>query len=365
MFGAIIIKEDEMGMLRPQILEATCRNCGECTGACPEINICSKKLPIKTLALYTKNAHDRETCASGGVATTFSRALISDHGIVFGAGFDTTGKPIYKKAKKMNELEEFKGSKYVSVFPGMIYRDIQNALNAGEKCLYIGTPCCVAGLKTFLHKEYDNLITVDFICHGTPPFTYLEDHFAANSIKNYSCVSFRGKRDFFLTAYEKCGRIPLYSKKWDEDLYFFSYLQSLIHKEVCYSCKYACQKRVSDISIGDFWGIQKGALNGYKGKISVALINSVKGGDFFRNISQDFFIEEHSVDEVMQGNIQLQRPSERHTDRLLFSEEYKKHKNFLKAIKNTSIPYMVKKNMIRNRILKIPRMIKYSKVKRV
>lgn len=357
--GAVTVKEDDLGVLVPEIKEDKCIDCKKCTRVCPMLNEVEKAQPKQAYALYTKDAADRKTCASGGVATTFSRWVIGQGGVVFGSGFDQQSTPVFKKATKTEQLEEFKGSKYVYVFPGLIYRDVLKELKEGKLCLFVGTPCQVDGLKRFLNKDYDNLVTVDLICHGTPPFSYLKEWLEYKGV-DYNAYSvkpeFRGRKDYFLTVRNEDDKI-LYSKRINEDVYFESFMSGLISRQSCYSCEYATEKRVSDITIGDFWRIEKGALDGYKGKISVALINTERGENFLKELSDKFVFEKREVKEAVDGNAQLRCPSRVHTERAEFLKGYIAEKSFVKAIKKTSVVRAVTLSCIKNKVLKIPRFI--------
>lgn len=359
-FNAIEIETDSLGALTPIINSDKCKKCGKCMKACPVINKPTEHKAKEAIALYTKNSKDKN-CSSGGVATTISRKIIQTGGVVFGTGFSDDGTPIYKKATLEEQLEEFKGSKYVYCFPGKVYCDVKRELQNGKTCLFIGTPCHVAGLKGYLEKEYENLITIDLICHGTPPYAYLKEYIHSLGIPENSVgkVAFRGEKDYYLTVYDKQFK-EVYSKKQEEDIYFHSFMNGLILRDTCRKCSYTKAARGSDITIGDFWGISKDALNGYKGKISVALPNTVKGINILENYKDCFHMETRSLEEAVLGNAQLRRPSLAHTDTELFKKEYMRTESFMKAISATNIKRETRKNAILNKVLKIPRIIKHS-----
>lgn len=357
-FNAISLIVDENGMLRPIIDKEKCIQCGMCSKACPEKDDPKLNMIKKAYALYSKDPNDSKNCASAGVATTFYKYIIKAGGSVVGAGFDNEQKPILKVAKNIDAIDEFKGSKYVYVFPNTIYRDIKLLLSENEKCLFVGTPCQVAGLKKFLGKEYANLITVDLICHGTPPFDFLREHLLnVSQKKKITKYSFRGDDGWNLRI-ESEGKV-IYKKSQTEDVYFTSFLKGLIHREVCYNCKYACKQRVSDITIGDFWGLSSDALNKYKGKVSVSLINTRKGQEFFDSVSDSFVFEERDIQEALNGNAQLNRPSIKHQQHDEFLKQYTNYMDFDEAIKHINILKEIKKNKIRNIVLKYPRKLKY------
>lgn len=357
-FDAIEVKEDSLGMLRPYIRDDLCRNCGRCTQVCPGVTEIKGEKPSIALALYTNNLEDRRTCSSGGVATTLSRTVIDNGGCVFGAGYDK-GNVLFKKATTQDELEEFKGSKYVFSNPGLIYREVEKELKAGKFCMFIGTPCQVDGLKHYLGKAYDNLITIDLICHGTPPYKYLEEHMKSivNDVTNI-IPKFRGEDEMRLKLVMCDNNNVCYVKRYDEDIYFHAFLNGIIHREPCYKCRYANIDRVSDITIGDFWGLDKNALGGYDGRISVALLNTQAGKEFFHINEGLFSVEVRKVEEAVSGNAQLRKPSVQHKNRKVFCDEYIKSGSFIKAASKSGIIKEVKHNIIWNRIMFVPRRCK-------
>lgn len=355
--NAIDLIEDNQGMERPQINNNKCIKCGLCEQVCPEIHEVKKQKPLYTIALYTKNKFDQSTCASGGVATTFYKYFWKFGGKVFGVGVNGI-KPILKEAKTKDDLESFKGSKYVYASPQNIYRIIKTRLIEGYECIFIGTPCQVAGLKSFLQKEYSNLYLIDLVCHGTPPFSVFEKYLKVllkdNKVSKYSfrCGNRSGLR---LEAEEEI----LYDKVTDEDYYYYAFIKGALHREICYNCKYAECNRVSDITIGDFWGLDEEALNRYRGNKSLMLINTEKGEKIFEYVKENFVYEYRTLDEAIKGNAQLSRPSKRDKSRDKFLEEYIKSGDMMSSIKKCGIEKAVKRNRIRNKVLYFPRKIKY------
>ena len=363
-FHAIQLYKDDLGCIYPQIDEKLCRNCGRCAGVCPILQPPTRQYPLEAKALYTKDESDRKTCASGGVATTLYRAVLKKGGAVFGTGFDENGMPGLTHVKAESDLEKAKGSKYVYAFPNMIYYEVEMQLKKGKQCLFIGTPCQVAGLKAFLKKEWDSLVTIDLICHGTPPQEYLQQHLHSKTNgKSFVSVKFRGAQGFLLLARDEMGN-SVYSKNFEEDEYFISFLQSLTYRENCYTCTFACEERVGDLTIGDFWGIAKDAMNGYKGRISVALLNTEKGRTFLQENEDLFIMETRTVEEAITGNGQLRHPAKPHSKRDVFTQVYQQTGDFQKAVDAAGITDTVKKACVKNRILKIPRWIKHKLLKK-
>lgn len=359
-FNAIEFKKNSLSEIKPAINTEKCRGCERCKKVCPVLNKPSFYRAKTALALYTKHKYYRETCASGGVATTLGKAVIEEDGVVFGAAV-IGGKCKFISVETVDDLELLKGSKYVYCSPELIYREVLKSLKSKRICLFIGTPCQVAGLKNYIGKEYCNLILIDLICHGTPPFDYLKqhlDHKLGRSIR-VERITFRGSNDFYLCAYDNKSNC-LYRKKQNEDEYFTSFMKGIIFQNNCYNCQYAIPKRVSDITIGDFWGLEKTALNGYQGKKSVALLNTPKGETFIKKHLNLFIYEYRDPQEAINGNDQLRHPSDSSHSRIKFIQFYTQTNDFEKSIKQIGVVSLTRKNVIVNRVLFIPRLIKHK-----
>lgn len=345
---------DEFAVKHAYIDENLCVDCGLCKTVCPVNNRPSFSMPQKAIAAYTKDENDKKTVSSGGMATAIYKKIIGDGGI----GYGVTAKRDHAEFIRIESVADadlLKGSKYVEAEVGDVYKSVKQYLSSGKKCVFIGTPCQVAGLKNYLGKEYENFYSIDLICHGVPPKEYLSEYLK-NKLSNACNITFRGKRDYYFSAYDANDKI-IYSKKCDEDPYFNVFLNGISLRENCYSCAYAKAERVSDLTIGDFWGIGKDALNGYKGKISLMLINTEKGNVLFNEISPLITYEERSVLEAVNGNAQLRRPSLKSPLRNDFLTAYQT-RGFIYALTVTGINKKCKRNLIRNRIMFFPRKIK-------
>lgn len=322
--NAINIVEDNYGRTIPHIDENKCIDCNICRKICPVSNAVQLNEPNECYAIWTKNDEDRINCASGGISTGIARFFIRNHGVVFGAAFDDNLNLEIEMAQTEEELIKFRGSKYTQCSTGYSYRQVKEQLALGKEVLYVGTPCQIAGLYAFLQKPQVNLYTIDIICHGTPPLKYLKQYcekkFPENNISN---VTFRGENNYQFCAYE--GNKLIYKKPSYLDSYFHAFLNGLTFRENCYSCKYAARERCSDLTIGDFWGIDKEKMdNQYEGRISVLLQNSDKGKALIDKVKDEFVIEKGDIEEAIKGNHQLQKPSLKHKERKRFLKIYEK-----------------------------------------
>lgn len=347
--NAISCGEDKLGKTIPAIDENKCINCGLCKKVCPQNNPFSKMKPQKCYALWTNNLDDKKMSSSGGVQSGFSRYIIENGGVVFGAAFDKNMNLLHMSAETTEEALKFRGSKYVSSYTGMTFREAREYLDKGKLVLYVGTPCQIDGLKNYLRKDYENLITVDLICHGTPPIKYLKEYAQEVCGELPDKASFRGQYDFEMVFYKNDD--ITYRKMSGADCYFTAFLQGLTYRDNCYECPYARIERCSDITIGDFWEIDRSTLkNKYRGRISAALINTARGADFFDKVKERFVFEEREIGEAVRGNGNLSFPSRAHTDRDWFVDNYKKY-GFCKAVKTPGIIKSVNKYRLKNNIV--------------
>lgn len=359
---AITMTENEWGYIHPVVDEKRCTHCGACVRMCPEHYRPNLNVPTECYAMYSPYKEDLIS-SSGGAATILGRCIIQKSGVVFGTVYDKDGTLVYDLSRTEFGLGKFRGSKYVYAYPGTVYRQIQELLFQGIPCLFVGTPCHVAGLRTFLKKDWSDLYTVDLICHGTPPMTYLRQH-----IKNVTCgrhvskVAFRGKYNYYFSAYEGDQRI--YLKRANEDTYFSIFMNSLAFRESCYQCAYAQPQRVGDLTIGDFWGLGTDALGGYPGKTSVILVNTEKGKSMLSWIQDVAVVEQRTVQEAIQCNHQLSFPTTRPPQREVFLSAYL-HGGFSEAVRHTDIPNKIRKAKLRNILVGIPRYIRSRITQRI
>lgn len=319
--NSIIVSEDYMGKIIPKIDGQKCVDCGLCEEACP-VNRNSKfHKTLGCYAAYTKNALDRVECASGGLASAFARKIFERNGIIVGAVYEN-GMLKQKLLSEKDNWELIKGSKYVQSYVDMSYRDVKKALVANISVVYIGTPCQIDGLYGFLDNDYSNLLTVDLICHGTPPMRYLREYCSSKCEgKDFEKISFRGRYDNQLVIYGKNS--VLYRESSKKDVYYRAFLGGLIQRDNCYECPYSRVERIADITIGDFWGFDWSTSKLPKtDKISVMLIQTEKGLRFFDELKEKLYWEERSMVEVVKGNMQLCQPLKSHRDRNVFLKNY-------------------------------------------
>lgn len=345
----------------------SCKNCNLCHKVCPEISDVQLFVPLKVYAAWVKDNLDYKTTSSGGIATLVSRWIIKNNGIVYGAGV-VENEIKHIRIDNQIDLDLIKGSKYVqSSF--QIYKDLTIDLKNNKKVLVIGTPCQIAAIKNYV-PDYlsENLYLIDLVCHGVPSQKifnqYLKELLMGSLSKNLD-IRFRSKDTLFaelLLLVDKTTGEILYRSKWQKDYYFRAFMMGLIFRENCYTCKYAKPKRVGDLTLCDFWGIKQFSL-GLKlpQNVSGILVNNQKGRYMFEEISDKCFYEERTLEELVEGNSNLQAASKKHKDYNSFWDNIEKGKSFLFSAAKTSLKHEIFKAKILE-LLKIPyRLIKYKK----
>lgn len=317
----IEMREDELGHIYPSINSVECINCELCKKVCPANEDVEFKFPIEAYAAWSNDEVDRKSSTSGGVASVFSSYVINNQGVVFGVKFNDNLKAQHCVAQNIEQVKAFKGSKYVHSMIGDTYKQAKSFLDNNKKVLFIGTPCQIAGLLNFLGKPYENLITVDLVCHGVPPNKLLTEHIKEieqKFNKKSTNISFRNRNNesgFCFTLYNNDD--IFYKKGLNNDLYYLGFLKGLFFRNSCYSCKYATNQRVSDVTIGDFWGLGKKIPFDYyiQGGVSLILTNTDKGKAFLEECKDQLLLVKRPLEEAFAGNSQLNYPSRGHKNR--------------------------------------------------
>lgn len=319
--GAITFQENDEGFLYPFLDKSKCIECGMCKKVCPYETQSDYQFPIKTFAAqYKKNKQLLLDSSSGGAFIGIANKILDDGGYIVGCVFNKELKAEHILSNNKEEIKRMQGSKYVQSNMGNIYSKIKEKLLLNKKILFSGTPCQVDGLKKYLQKEYENLITIDLICHGVPSPRLLEEFKLSFYQKKGTIedLKFRDKRKngwcsqgtIQYRKNKKIKRIKI--SPYNNSYYYYYYLKNSVSRYSCYTCKYANPKRVSDITIGDYWNIQDILPNiNYKDGVSAILINTLKGKKLMENIKNDFNFYETEIEDVIKGNDNLKHPSDK------------------------------------------------------
>ena len=314
--AAIMMKSDASGFMYPSITQEACVNCGICAKVCPVNHPVKLELPHSCYAVTVDNEEELLSCSSGGAATAISKHVIREGGVVFGCSGEDPRNVCHIRVGKIEDLYKLKGSKYVQSDLSETFQQVKEDLLHLPKVLFVGTPCQVAGLKSFLRRDYVNLLTIDLVCHGVPSQKMLTDNLNRYSGEDgVAQVSFRRKnvrlnlpRIEFGWEYKGLDRQNTIFKPYNKDYYMFGFLRCLIFRENCYICAYARNERVGDLTLCDFWGLQPDA--GFEtGKgVSAVLVNSEKGVLFFNAVKDEIIWKERQVSEATKWNEQLNHP---------------------------------------------------------
>lgn len=382
----IKLEEDSEGFLYPKVNQDSCSNCGLCEKVCPIISPYDKRIPIKIAAAQNNNEEIRYKSSSGGLFTILAEFVIEKGGVVFGAKYDFNWEVYLDYTETIDGLSDFRGSKYLQARTENSFKQCKNFLQQGRLVMFSGTPCQIAGLKHFLRKEYDNLLTIDFVCHGVPSpkvwRKYLQtkiDEFAKIHKVNSQDIqitntSFRDKieswRRFHLTFnyVVKSNGINSQgneSKSMSCDYYMQAFLKNMILRPSCYNCQSKECKSNSDITIGDYWGIQNVNIKMDDNKgTSLILFHNKKAEDFL--YSNKIEICYTTYEEALKGNPAIVKSAEPWFRRELFFAELDNNKNVSVLIKKMLRPtittflkeaIMYPLGKVRGLILKIKRII--------
>ena len=284
--GAISMQENNEGFLAPVVDETKCTNCGMCQKACPSINVKYKNNPKPDCYAAMADDEIRMKSSSGGMFTLLANFILDKGGYVCGAAFDDDWNVHHIIIDNKEDLSKLRGSKYVQSDTENCYKEIKKLLDADKYVLFSGCPCQVAGLYTFLGKEYGKLLSVDILCHGAASRKvwkkYLTENFQNKNILN---INFRDKSETGW-ACTHCTIILDNNEKFVSDDYTKLFHKSIITRECCEKCQYSKFPRIGDLSLGDFWGINNydNDFNDGKGT-SLILINNKKVQKIFNSIN--------------------------------------------------------------------------------
>ncbi len=293
--SCIEMKPDKDGFLYPEIDDTKCISCGKCRNTCPVLNRYKddNKEP-EVMAAVNKKEDVRLNSSSGGVFSALAEKIISEGGVVFGAAYDKDFKVVHRAAENAEEIKAFRGSKYVQSEIGDSYRKAKEALESGRAVLFTGTPCQIGGLYACLNKEYDNLYTQDFICHGVPSpkvwKKYVKYREQAADSKTVN-VSFRNKQNGWKRFSMRFDFVngKDYTQILSNDLYMQGFLSHLFLRSSCHHCAFKNMHRKADITLADFWGVERiyPKRNDDKG-VSLVMLQSEKGNALWVDVAGEF-----------------------------------------------------------------------------
>lgn len=283
----IMMHEDDEGFSYPKIDVSLCIDCGLCERVCPVLNQNKKIDPIVVYAVQHENKMIRMQSSSGGIFTLIGTKVIEQGGVVFGARWDENMKLIHAYTDTIEGLEPFRGSKYVQSYIGETFKQVEMFLQQGRRVLFTGVACQIAGLKHFLHKEYDNLLTIDVLCHGVPSPKVFRDYlFYLGGKHKVINLNFRDKitgwKGYSVAYTLDNGKYKTQRAQLDE--FMRGYLNHYMLRPSCHFCPVKAGKGGSDLTLGDLWGCDKlPQIEDDDTGISVVIVNSTKGESMLNN----------------------------------------------------------------------------------
>lgn len=305
----IAMKRNEEGFLVPIVNYDLCINCGMCRNNCPVANkpADDNRVP-KGYAIINRDEKTRLNSSSGGVFSLIAKEIISRGGVVFGAAFDEAFNVQHIAIEKIEDIDKLQGSKYVQSNVENVYEQVRDFLESGSWVLFSGTPCQTSGLKAFLRKDYENLITQDFICHGVPsPLVWEKyvEYREKTAGARAKAISFR-KKDESWKRYSVSFLFKNnteYRKVLTNDYYMQGFLGHLYLRNSCHDCSFKQLHRQSDLTLADFWGVEKimPEMNDDKGT-SLVLVHSIKGKELLDSIKENTITQVVAFEDSIKDN---------------------------------------------------------------
>lgn len=285
---------DNDGFPYPEIDLRRCVDCMLCTKHCPVLLDAPPVHPTSlAYAAYSNDLKLREESSSGGIFSEMALEILKRGGVVFGAAYDAQFEIKHVCIETIEELYKLRGAKYAQSSLDGIFLRVRDELNRQREVLFSGTPCQVTGLKSFLQREYATLICVDFVCHGVPsPNVWREYVRYRSRLDNNGVmplfVNMRSKESGW-SRYQYSNQFIYAQKKWSsqnrDNLFMKLFVGDYINRLCCQNCKTKGYHRVSDVTLGDFWGIWevRPEMDDDRGT-SLVILHSEKAGKLLNQI---------------------------------------------------------------------------------
>lgn len=343
----ISMKIDEEGFAYPKVNKDICVKCGLCKKTCPIIrDEYTKDVNVKAYVSYTNDYETRIKSSSGGLFSMFAEKILNENGIVFGAAFDDKFLVHHIAITDIKDLKLFQGSKYLQSNIGDSYKKAKDFLDKGKKVLFSGTACQIAALKAFLGKEYNNLFTIDVLCHGVPSPKVWQRYVKEKESEYKSLpkqIEFRNKTEGWKKFSVKIDfkNSKSYRENLNIDNYMKLFLRNICLRQSCHDCRFKSLNRPSDITLGDCWGIENYMpdMDDDKGT-SVILVHSESGQEMLNSLKDKISLREAEVDRALPPTADSRKSVKPHPNREKFFYKLNRGYSISKLVKLTELSFI-------------------------
>lgn len=332
--NCITMQTDSEGFRYPSVNEQQCIQCGLCDRVCPVKNAPERENTVlQTLVGFHRQTEIRLASSSGGIFSLIAEDVLQRGGIVYGAAFNTDFEVHHIRISQISDLHLLQGSKYVQSRMDEVFRQIQKDLNNGTEVLFSGVECQIEALKRFLHKEYDNLCTVDVLCHGVPSPLLWKKYCSWQEKQHHDkikSVSFRKKNHGWKQFEMEIGfqQGTTYCKPFTKDAYMQLFLQNICLRPSCHQCRFKALERLSDITLGDSWGIQNymPEMDDNQGT-SVILVHTEQGKALLERLSAKMCYQTAETDRILPMRADSRKSVKPHKKRAVFFKQLQQTEN--------------------------------------
>lgn len=365
----IQMKKDTAGFYFPELIEpSACITCGTCEQICPVL--ANKKaeqnhLSTSAYAAFSNNNTLRLESSSGGIFSELAVVILKQGGVIYGASYDDEGVVRHIGIEDQKELGKLRGAKYSQSILGDTFLTLKKQLDSGKIVLFSGTPCQAAGLKSFLKRDYENLVCIDFVCHGVPSPMVWEKYVKYRLRTDHSDtfpqhINLRNKESgwsnyAYSAAFTYSDKKRYFCKNGD-DPFMQLFVKDYILRESCSSCQFKGYNRVSDITLGDFWGIWNidPKMDDNKGT-SLILTHTAKGEKMMNAVSGNIKCERVCLEQAARENPSLLRSSvhKQNRDIILKTIESENFQSVLPLLQEKQPQRQKKREIIKNALKKL------------
>lgn len=327
--------EDSEGFNYPNVDKDKCVDCKLCEKVCPIINkdkiVQGSDEENNTYVAYTKNEIVRKNSSSGGMFTELAESVLKNNGVVFGCAFDDDFNAHHIMVNNSSDLEKLRGSKYIQSQIESTYKEAEKLLKNGKLVLFSGVACQIAGLNSYLRKDYNNLITVDVLCHGVPSGKawrkYIDDNQKRHNAK-LNKYYFRNKDNGWkvFTVKQMYMDNQGESSPFNKDSFMQLFLGEVCLRPSCHNCRFKDIRRPSDITLGDCWGVQNymPEMDDDKGT-SVVIAHTKKGVNILNSVKNNLVIKKAQLDKALPPTADSRKSVLPHPNREKFFVELDKN----------------------------------------